>query len=78
MTEEKLDTVIGRITMSEDEHRRCFHCVRFRASKQNPGQGFCTRPLFDPAGQYTGRANEPVSENHYCDDFLSRIGGQQQ
>lgn len=73
-----LQTILGEIRLSQEEHRRCLHCVRFRPSNQSPGAGRCGRPRYDEKGHFLGRANEEVTENHLCDAFVSRIGGQQQ
>ncbi|MEK8022195.1 MAG: hypothetical protein AAB229_00125 [Candidatus Hydrogenedentota bacterium] len=71
-------TILGDITIATDEHQRCVNCVRYRPSRHEPGTGFCTRTLFDAAGQFLGRANEPVREDYFCPQFLSRLGQQQQ
>lgn len=75
---ERIDTVIGQIVVSKDEHLRCLNCIRYRASRQKPGAGYCTRTLFDENGTFLGRANEDVLENYWCNQFRSRLGEQQQ
>jgi len=75
---EQIHTIVGPVNIDKDEHQRCVNCVRFRVSRATPGQGICTRTLFDEKGKYVGRANEEVAENYCCEQFLSKFGGQQQ
>jgi hypothetical protein len=74
---DKIRTVVGEIEVERAAHLRCANCVRFRPSRQAPGKGYCSRPLYDAKGRYTGRANDLVADDHWCEAFLSRLGEQQ-